>query len=430
MQLSLPQLHQKLMDLRRQHGDGVETAAIKAMIRAHLPVVNTSQTPPHRKTLEGKTQVLHMNYMHSQTDVAGTTELEYLRFFAETLATLGGRLEIVTHSSCREEIEQELAKEIYQALDFVVNISENPVSKWAEDSVEYLQNGQMAVLQLFDTDLLESAMKAGRRDRWHGKMSPERLEDILRDDHLWILLGLRVNELKTGLDLADVAQAKGKQVGRIRAYIEGGNMIAGEDGAGMPIVLVGKDAIAATAHMYQLTHDEVRTVICEDFGLDRIEQVIAVEQPGKFHLDMGLLFLGQGQVIVNDSKAALKDALEMAELVPSETMEKMATKLTLQCSLEDDAAQDLQAAGLEVRREKLENNGFYNFFNGEFVVGADGLDYYITNGSFKDNQDAFQTLMVEELKVVEKVFFSPQAIAQKSLQERGGVGCRLKGSSL
>jgi hypothetical protein len=366
--------------------------------------------------------------MHSQTDPSGKTEIEHLRFFARTVQELGLRLEILTDEGCREEIEQELSQEHYQALNYTLTTGQKPVSKWAEDSVEHLKNGQVAVLNLFDDDLLEWAMKAGRQERWQGKVSLETLEDVLRDDHLWILLGTRVNELKTGLEREYVAQAKGQQVGYIRAYIEGGNMITGEDAIGNPVILIGKDAIAATAYIYQLTYDDVRRVICEDFGLDTIEQVICVEQPGKFHLDMGILFIGHGVVILNDSSAALKDAIEMAELVPCMTTEQKAAKLKLQCSLEEDAAKDLRAAGLEVRRERLESDVFYNFFNGEFVEGADGLNYYITNGGLKEQQEMFETLMIKELNIVQKVFFSPQAAAQRSLQERGGVGCRLKGS--
>ena len=90
----------------------------------------------------------------------------------------------------------------------------------------------------------------------------------------------------------------------------------------------------------------------------------------------------------------------------------------------------MQAAGLEVRREELENDVFYNFFNGEFVEGRDGGIYFITNGGPTDQIERFESLMTKQWKVVQKIFFSPQNIAQKTLQERGGVGCRLKGSRL
>ena len=93
-----------------------------------------------------------------------------------------------------------------------------------------------------------------------------------------------------------------------------------------------------------------------------------------------------------------------------------------------DAANDLAAAGLDVRRERLENDAFYNFFNGEFVEGQDGENYYITNGGPRAEEERFETLMTANWNSVKKVFFSPVDAAQKSLQERGGVGCRLKGS--
>ncbi|NEP76242.1 hypothetical protein, partial [Okeania sp. SIO2G5] len=245
----------------------------------------------------------------------------------------------------------------------------------------------------------------------------------------WIPLGIRVNSSETGQERERVAQSLGLSVGHIRAYIEGGNMIMGEDRMGQTILLVGKDAIATTACFYQLSHDEVRQIIAVDFGLD-LNQVIAVEQPGQFHLDMGLLFIGNGVVILNDSQVALANAKEIAELAPCTTTEVMAEKMQLQCDLETVAAQDLEAAGLTVIRKSMESSGMYNFFNGEFVTGGDRHTYYITNGGPPDQQDAFAELMINDWQVVKQVFFSPAKAAYKSLQERGGVGCRLKGSSL
>lgn len=423
MELSLPELHARLRNSGHR-----DVGAIKAAIRSQLPIVNTTGALPHKKTPRGGTKVLHMNYMHSQTDASGETEIEHLRFFARTVKQLGLRLEILTDKSCQKEIEQELSQPHYQGLNYGVTISQEPVSKWAEDSVEYLQNGQVAVLGSFDQELLDWAMKAGRRERWQDKVPPDRLEGVLRDDHLWILLGTRVNALQTSLDRERAAHMQGQRVDRIRAYIEGGNMITGENAEGHPVILVGKDAIAATAHIYQLTADEVRQVICEDFGLNTLDQVVCVEQPGNFHLDMELLFLGDGVVVLNDSSAALKDAIEMAELAPCNTTEQKAEKLKLRHSLEEEAQRDLQLAGLRVIRKTLENDIFYNFFNGEFVEGDDNLNYYITNGGLNDQKERFEALMTQEWQVVKKVFFSPEKAAQKSLQDRGGVGCRLKGS--
>ncbi len=427
---SLASLHAQLREMAGKTGETAATAAkqITAEIRQWFPAAAAGGACPHPKTPRGRTQVLHMNYMQSQSEPQADIEMAHLQFFAQTAQALGLRLAILTHGNSQTVVETELAKDAYKALDYTLTASQNPVAKWAEDSVEYLENGQVAVLTRFDQPLLESAMVESRRHRWQGQLALETLDEALRDDHLWIPLGIRVNASETGVERELAAQTQGQQVGHIRAYIEGGNMITGEDAMGNPIVLVGKDAIGATAYLYQRHDDEVRQIICEDFGLDSISQVIAVEQPGQFHLDMGLLFLGHGVVIVNDSGEALKDAVEMAELVPCLTTNTMAAKLTLQHGLEAIAAQDLAAAGLVVKRERLGHDALYNFFNGEFVEGQDGRPYYITNGGPREQEERFEALMVGEWQIVDKVVFSPQSVAQRSLQEQGGVGCRLKGS--
>ena len=398
------------------------------MLHQTLPTVDTGKALPQKKTPSGRTQVLHMNYTTDKTDKPVEVETEYLRFFAKTVQELGLRLEILTNAKHREDIEQELAKSEYQNLNYTIIQSQEPLSKWAEDSVEYLENGRVAVLQQFDDQLLQWAMTEGRRHRWQGKIDPENLQQALEEDHLWIHLGTRVNAFKMGMERERAALSKGQEVGHIRAYIEGGNAIAGEDATGKPVILIGKDGISATAHIYQLNDDDVRGIICEDFGLETIDRVICVEQPGQFHLDMGMLFLGNGVVVVNDSHEAAQEAMEMAQMVPCMTTKTMAAKLKLQFELESQAAKDLEAAGMEVKREKLENDVHYNFCNGEFVQGKDGFNYYITNGGPKEEEEKFEALMVREWQVVKKVIFSPQDIAQKSLQERGGVGCRIKGS--
>lgn len=425
----LHELHNMLRELQ-EDSDATEgdIEHLKVSIRAALPSVDTGRSLPQKKTPSGRTQVLHMNYTRSQAAQHVETELEHLRFLARTATELGLRLEILTHENSRKDVETELENALYKGLNYTITESLKPVSKWAEDSVEYLGDGTVAVLNPFNANLLEWAMTAGRRHRWHGKVAQETLEEALREDHLWIPLGIRVNANETSVERKRTAQAKGYDVGHIRAYIEGGNMITGEDATGKPVILIGKDAIDTTAHLYQLDSNGVRNLICEDFGLSHIDQVICVEQPGQFHLDMGMLFLGNGVVIVNDSNEALKDAVEMADLVPCMTTKTMAAKLTLQCELETSAVSDLKAAELTVLRETLENGVSYNFFNGEFVIGVDGLNYYITNGGPHEQEERFKTLMVNEWNVVENVFFSPQSAAHKSLQEKGGIGCRLKGA--
>ena len=425
---SLSALHDQLRQLQTQPPVNVaDLAHIQHQISATLPRVTPGRALPQKKTPSGRTQVLHMTYSGHRRDRPLHTEQSHLHFFASTAQTLGLRLDILTHGH-RGEIEQTLSTLAPSGLTYTLTESPQPVLKWAEDSVEYLINGSIAILTRFPEPLLHWAMTTGRRHRWQDKLSTAHLDAALQDDHLWVPLGVRVNASETGLVHAQIAQAQGQPVNTIRAYIEGGNLITGEDQSGQPILLVGKDAISTTAHLYQLTDQAVRRIICEDFGLERPEQVISVEQPGQFHLDMGLLFIGNGIVILNDSRALLQDAVEMATHVPCLTTEQMAAKLQLQTALEATAAADLETAGLHVIRQQLAHDLQYNFCNGEFVTSADGLDYYLTNGGPPIQEEQFSTLMVQDWHVVHQVLFSPRAAAQQSLQERGGVGCRLKGS--
>lgn len=425
---SLPTLHEQLraIDLKNSV-DTVTVEQIQASIRSLLPQVDTGKALPQKKTPSGGAQVLHVNYKPDKPDKPVQVELEHLKFFARTAQALGLQLKILAHENHQAEIQKELEKTAYQSLKYDITLSQTPVSKWAEDSIEYLANGTFAVLYPFNDQLLAWAMTEGRRQRWQGKISQNILEEALQDDHLWIPLGMTVNTDATGLERERIAKASGQPIGHIRAYIEGGNMITGENASGLPIIILGKDAIDTTAYLYQIDNHRVKQIIIEDFGLETLDQLICVEQPGQFHLDMGMLFLGNGVVVVNDSQAALKDAKEMAELVPCLTTETLAAKLGLQYELEESAVLDLKQAGLDVIRETLKDDTLhYNFFNGEFVVGQDGFNYYITNGGPKEQQIAFETLMVNEWMLVKQVFFSPQAVAQISLQERGGVGCRIK----
>ena len=355
-------------------------ADIQQQIRTLVPPVEPGGTPPQPKTPRGRTQILHLNYTPSRLDAPLDTEGMHLAFIAQTAQSLGIRLELLTQPQHQVDLERLLSPFAAAGLQYRITARPEQISKWAEDSIEFLTDGSLAILNRVDEALLQQAMTLGRRQRWQGHLAPVHLEAALTDDHLWIPLGVRVNTSETGLARTHVAQTHGQRVRPLRAYLEGGNLISGEDHSGRPVILVGKDAIATTAYLYQLPEPDVIQLICADFGLEDPAQLICVEQPGQFHLDMGLLFLGEGVVVLNDSGGACQDAIEMATHVPCLTTETLAAKLQLQTALETAAARDLEAAGLSVIRANLEHPQQYNFFNGEFVSSAEGGTAYITNG--------------------------------------------------
>ncbi len=391
--------------------------------------LKTRRSPLHRKTPSGRTNLWYMNYSRSHTDGQPVeTELAYLRFFAERAQTLGLRLEILTYGEGANDVEAELSQPQFSGLDYRVSVSNQPVLKWAEDSAEYLDDGTVLVSTVCDLEKLIAAMTEGRRSRWQGQVANEILEQVLTEDHLWIPLGIKVNEAEMVSQQIAVAKLRKQKVEPMSAYIEGGNMIVGEDAQGQTVVLIGKDAIDATTNLKGITGDRLKDLLTAEFRLNSPEQIIEVEQPGQFHLDMGVLFLGKGLVVVNDSSEALKNAQEMAELAPCSTTETMSALLELQHNLEAIAVSDLQRAGLEVLRENLANGVFYNFCNGEFVEGKEGQAYYVTNGAAPEEEQRFRKLMLEKWQVVTDVIFSPRELTHKSLQEKGGVGCRVKGA--
>lgn len=389
------------------------------------------RSPLHRKTPSGQTNLWYVHYSRSHTDGQPVeTELGYLRFVGEQAQKLGLRLEILTHGSGVMDVETEFFQPEFTGLDYRVVTSATPVLKWAEDSAEHFDHGIVGLPMDCELEGLIEAMTTGRRSRWQGLLHPELFEQVLTEDHLWIPLGIKVNEAAMIPQQLITAQIRKQPTQRFNAYIEGGNMITGEDAQGETIVLIGKDAVAASTKLQEITGDRLKSLLVQDFQLNNPEQIIFVEQPGQFHLDMGMLFLGHGTVVVNDSEENAKNAREIAQLVPSNAAETMANLLELQAKLEAIAVQDLEAAGLEVKRQNLANGVYYNFCNGEFVTGQNGESYYITNGAAALAESQFRELMVKTWQVVDEVIFAPRELTHKSLQEKGGLGCRIKGACL
>ena len=130
---------------------------------------------------------------------------------------------------------------------------------------------------------------------------------------------------------------------------------------GSPYVLVGRDSLAVTRKLLPGQADEAAAAaqVAKDYGLQP-ENIIPLEQPGDFHLDMAMTLAGPGQVLLNDSRQVL--ALQKQWITehyqhswfnrdqqPSDLaeVEKKANKTAV---FEDIVAKQLSAAGLEVFR--------------------------------------------------------------------------------
>ncbi|MEV6714743.1 hypothetical protein AB0M48_22230 [Lentzea sp. NPDC051208] len=407
----------------QQHIPAVENA-----VRAAVRPADTGGVPPQKKTPAGKTKVIAFNYKTGHQDARKGTEFDHARFFADQARALKLGLRVLTTEGGRRDL---LKDDVFKGLDPQWTIVDQVASEWAEDSVEFLQSGEVAVLEEFASGALRAGLVAGRRARWAALLDPNHVNDVLdaTESKKWVPEGLLVVAGRTR-EMVELALERQHRTARhLRFYAEGGNLIVGENAAGETIALVGRDSIAATAGEYLFVDDNpVLALIAEDLGIP-VQRVIPVEQPGKFHLDMGLLFVGKGVVLLNDSGAQLAEAETRLATYPNDATRRHAAKLRLQCGLETLAARDLAAGGLTVHRHKLESDSLYNFFNGEFVADAGDQIHYLTNGT--DNAAALKTfasLLVDELKIAVAVHTSPAGSAAHSLESQGGVGCRIKGA--
>jgi hypothetical protein len=403
-------------------------------IRGRRPASDTGGAPPHPKTPRGLTDTLHIIFSVSG-NLNLAREYGHLKFFIDTAAQLGLKLHITTNEPGKEIIEKEFKT---YAQTYELSLAKEFDGPYAEDYVEFLVNGRVEVLQPFHKDQLDQGIVDGRARRWaqmlgmpepstrdgFGGLTGEGVFDPRHD----VEIGMRVNGGTNKATYASTAQDKGQQVAHGRAYIEGGNMLTGEDAQGRPIILVGKDAIAATQAAMLSTEAEVIQFIAQDFGV-AVDQIVPVEQPGEFHIDMGILFVGNGVVFVNDSAAKFGETAFHRRGEPTGPPKGQLRAKDLAKRLEDQAADDVAAAHLNVVRGKFQDGGIFNFLNGEFVRTKDGKDVYLTNGGPKQLQEWFTETLLGFRKDLAGVIYTPIEIGQATLRDKGGLGCRAKGTS-
>jgi hypothetical protein len=269
--------------------------------------------------------------------------------------------------------------------------------------------------------------------------------------------------------LADILR---REVVAHQSHIEGGNLLVGTDAAGELFALVGRDGVAATRarlarelpYLLELPQGEwesyARDVIGKDLGLPA-QRVFFVEQPAAFHLDMGILLLGNGIIAVNDSLQVLdimlgwlpaytkqlEDEGHQAEDV-GRVMDGLSTALraglTEMARHEAKAVADIERASEEIAKAGsphltvIRVPGSYpsstitstmNFFNGEIGTADTGKGYLITNGgSDRRAEQLIAELYLRAQPALEIVYFVSPGASGPSLDSGGGIGCRTKSS--
>lgn len=261
-------------------------------------------------------------------------------------------------------------------------------TRYIEDPIEILRNGYISTRIAYPFNINKIIIK-GRRAR---KLS----EDDISDAEV----GAASVEGKAGVEVAkDVCNSLLQKDELRHVYrlcpIEGGNMLTGSD-----FIIVGKDSFYATMDLFDINEDEAKELIAGDFGV-LPERVFPVEQPGAYHLDLGMLLL--------DNHTVLLRAMDKSH--PS--IQK--------------AAKDLLDSGFGVIFE----NGCaigrdYNFINGEFLKIGDEV-IFLTNAPNVDN--TLEQAKEGFIKILRRYGVKDVYFIRGSLDKNGtaGFGCKAKG---
>ena len=332
-------------------------------------------------------------------------------------------------------------------------------SEWAEDSGEFLKGGAVARPAHPKTKGLEGAIKSSREARDYAPQAPFVGPLGKGAKNPAARIGHGVHDDRKGGEKQEIAERTGRRVEDAVAYLEGGNLLAGTDLMGRPYALVGRDAIAATCHLNgwpevgAAAEKRVMPVLCRDLGLPP-ECILLVEQPGQFHLDMGMAVMPGGTVLLNDSMEVARlmrswfaaDRRLVAEAAPDLRREDIEAafnlvETTLEGALRERAAMearslaDLQKAGGRLSIVRLPASfpqtpftPEMNFLNGETGTGPDGRSFFITNGGDARAEDVVSTAYFRALGTTKlaRIYFADSGPSEASLLKGGGIGCRTK----
>ena len=315
---------------------------------------------------------------------------------------------------------------------------ENPGCQdvWAEDHGEFTEDGTMVVPAILKTSYdTGSVIQADRLRRFAGD------EDVADfSEHG------AVNERRTQQEALAAAMATGASGYKMAvSYVEGGNMMGGKRPDGSAYALVGKDSLAVTMDLLKKNNRDHSTrdgllQIARDYGYQAGE-VVAVEQPGEFHLDMAMALAGPGQVLLNDAKAVAElqkgwvtehyshKFFQWGKKKQLAAIEERAEKLAV---YEAMVEKDLKKAGLQVFRvagcfPQTKANSEMNFFNLRQGHNDKGETFAIALGGDEKAEQAFaHTLLSEIPSGYQRIHFLDRALTPITLDMSGGIKCRTK----
>ena len=230
-----------------------------------------------------------------------------------------------------------------------------------------------------------------------------------------------------------------------QSYLEGGNLMPGTRADGTSYVVVGKDSVAITQKLLSqqgkpLSMAETLEFIGKELGCP---DVVPVEQPGDFHIDMRMTSIGPGEFVVQDSHEAarLQEAWLREKATPEQLTQLEAEFKSMHeaadyvAPLEDKACKDLESAGMKVHRlagvfkdfESDRDRDGANFFNARHGTNDKGEHFSILMGGTAQEEAYIAKSMLQDAHApIDHLYFLDPEPNRDTLRLQGGMKCRSK----
>lgn len=299
------------------------TQLVSALSRAdqtrHLELkAGRTRAAPLVSPEDGSTKV---KAFHMAALGADQTGIEFPMQMAHIGEAEGFRVVLRVPAGSEPEFKARLAAEKLDNVTLVPVKDSEELDFWSEDQGELHTDGSVSVprsLQGSNTLSAEEqlrALTAGRFERLH----PRTQVDLSTDAKLMAALQKHPDTAFSGVGavgarggqraIAAVAVGGKKDLRVSNGYLEGGNALVGRRASGAGYAVVGADSVALSRAALSkelgrsLSEGEVRKLIAQDYGVTEGE-LLVVEQPGDFHIDMHMALLPGGKAVVNDAAAA------------------------------------------------------------------------------------------------------------------------------